>query len=103
MVFAYLSPEVILRFEAENLRARDVEGDKDVLETRPVPRLAGPTLFDEQLEAVGAAFGDGQLQAVGADAPDDGVAVDVLVGHFAREQLPQADAERPDVNLLKQS
>ena len=95
-----LRAEVVVGLEAEDLDGGDVEVHEDVLEGGPVARLGRPALLDEQLEAVGAGGGDGQLQRVAAHAPDDGRAVDVLVGHLAAQQLPQAHPERPDVHLL---
>ena len=68
-------------------------------ETRPVPGLGRPALFDQQLEPLGAGGGDGQLEGVAAHPPDDGRAVHVLVGDLAGQQLPHAHTERPDVHL----
>ncbi len=93
--------EIVFRLEAEYFDCRDVEVYEDVLEGGPVPGLDCPALPDEQLEAVGARRRDGQLQRVRPHAPDDGRRVHVLVRHLARQQLPQAHAERPDVHLSK--
>ena len=97
---ALLGPEVILGLEAQDLHGGDVEVHQDVLEGRPVAGLGGPALLDQQFEALRTAGGQGQLEGVGADTPDDGRAVHVLVRQLPREELPHADSEAPDVDLL---
>ena len=72
----------------EDLDGRDVQVHEDVLERRPVARFDRPALLDQELVALGAGLRDGQVEGVAADSPDDGAAVDILVGHLTCEQLP---------------
>jgi hypothetical protein len=57
-----LSPEVILRLEAEDLYGRDVQVHQDVLEGGTVPGLCGPALLDQQLVPVRTGGRDRQLE-----------------------------------------
>ena len=100
IICMYLCPEVIFWLEAEDFHGRDVQVHQDVLERRTISWLGGPALLDQQLVPVGAGGGDWQLEGVAAHAPDDGRAVDILVWHLARQELPKKNPERPDVNLL---
>ena len=39
------------------------------------------------------------MEAVGADTPDNGGGVDVLVGNLTCQQLPEHNAKRPEYTI----
>ncbi|KAH9395262.1 hypothetical protein TYRP_020824, partial [Tyrophagus putrescentiae] len=75
--------------------------EEDLGEGGPVAGRGGPAGGQEGGKGRRTGGGHRQRQTVAAHAPDDGGGVDVAVGNLAVQQLPEEDAEAPDVDLLR--
>ena len=72
----------------------------NLLERRPLCRLACPASFHEVLPGRVAPAGDWRPQAIAQDAPNDCAVVHGGIWLLACQQLPHADTERKDIHLL---
>ncbi len=96
-----LRPVKLLEREREYLDGGNVEVHEDVAKRGAVGRLRGPALVEEEVEPRRASRRDREGQARLADAVEHGRLGHVLVRNLARQQLPEHDAVRPDVHLLR--
>lgn len=102
------------------LSAGDFQMRQDDSKRGTVLGLAAPALLNQQLVAFGTGNRNGKLrdfkhsntnsnqfhdetyvQRIISNSPNDGRRVEVFVGNFARQELPEDDAEAPDVDLLR--